>query len=185
MRIPIPYWAIAKFDDEPFLSGAQWKYIVKAIGWARKYGLRINLDLHAHPGSQNGCVFARSLSLCIAIICLNDRSWDMLLHLANAETKHRFNHAGVLNAMNWMYGTMGIANAQRSLEIVRSIAEFISQPQYTDVVVMFGLVNEPQLYKLGQDVVGHLYVFFVSHLVLPSLGCWGVYRRLWDLLGDV
>lgn len=58
VRIPIPYWAIAKFDDEPFLSGAQWKYVVKAIGWARKYGLRINLDLHAHPGSQNGCVFA-------------------------------------------------------------------------------------------------------------------------------
>lgn len=69
---------------------------------------------------------------------------------------HSFNHAGVLNAMNWMYGTMGIANAQRSLDIVRTIAEFISQPQYRDVVTMFGLVNEPQLYQLGQDVVGHL-----------------------------
>lgn len=94
---------------------------MKAIGWARKYGLRINLDLHALPGSQNG-----------------------------------FNHAGVLNAMNWMYGTMGIANAQRGLEVIRTIAEFISQPQYTSVVTMFGLVNEPQLYLLGQDVVGHL-----------------------------
>lgn len=24
------------------------------IGWARKYGLRIYLDLHTVPGSQNG-----------------------------------------------------------------------------------------------------------------------------------
>lgn len=29
-------------------------YFLKAIEWARKYGLRINLDLHAVPGSQNG-----------------------------------------------------------------------------------------------------------------------------------
>jgi aryl-phospho-beta-D-glucosidase BglC (GH1 family) len=29
-------------------------YFLKAIKWARKYGLRINLDLHALPGSQNG-----------------------------------------------------------------------------------------------------------------------------------
>lgn len=58
--------------------------------------------------------------------------------------------------MNFMYGTMGIANAQRGLEVIRTIAEFISQPQYTDIVTMFGLVNEPALYVLGQDVVGHL-----------------------------
>lgn len=30
------------------------RYFLKAIGWARKYGLRINLDLHTIPGSQNG-----------------------------------------------------------------------------------------------------------------------------------
>jgi glucan 1,3-beta-glucosidase len=30
------------------------RYFLKAIGWARKYGLRINLDLHTMPGSQNG-----------------------------------------------------------------------------------------------------------------------------------
>lgn len=32
----------------------QYSYFLKAIKWARKYGLRINLDLHALPGSQNG-----------------------------------------------------------------------------------------------------------------------------------
>lgn len=31
-----------------------YRYFLKAIQWARKYGIRINLDLHALPGSQNG-----------------------------------------------------------------------------------------------------------------------------------
>lgn len=86
---------------------------------------------------------------------------DLPCHMANALhnayfcTFSRFNHAGVLNAMNWMYGTMGIANAQRSLEVIRTLIEFIAQPQYQNVVTMFGLVNEPQLYLIGQDVAGH------------------------------
>lgn len=62
---------------------------------------------------------------------------------------------------------MGVANAQRSLEVIRSIIEFIAQPQYQSVFSMFGLVNEPQLYKLGQDVVGHLYVSLPYLAVLP------------------
>lgn len=28
--------------------------IRRALGWARKYGLRVNLDLHTAPGSQSG-----------------------------------------------------------------------------------------------------------------------------------
>ena len=31
-----------------------YRYILKVLGWARKYGLRVNLDLHTIPGSQNG-----------------------------------------------------------------------------------------------------------------------------------
>lgn len=30
------------------------RYILRILGWARKYGLRVNLDLHTIPGSQNG-----------------------------------------------------------------------------------------------------------------------------------
>lgn len=53
IRIPIPYWAIEVWPGEPFLPKVCWTYFLKAIKWARKYGLRINLDLHAVPGSQN------------------------------------------------------------------------------------------------------------------------------------
>lgn len=54
VRIPIGFWALETQEGEPFLEGVAWKYIVRALGWCRKYGLRVNLDLHATPGSQNG-----------------------------------------------------------------------------------------------------------------------------------
>ncbi|KAJ3900736.1 glycoside hydrolase family 5 protein [Lentinula edodes] len=54
VRIPIGFWAIEAINDEPFLVGTSWTYFLKAIQWARKYGIRIYLDLHALPGSQNG-----------------------------------------------------------------------------------------------------------------------------------
>ena len=50
-------------------------------------------------------------------------------------------------------GPMGYANAQRSLDYIRIIAEFISQPEYSDVVAMFGITNEPQASTVGQDVL--------------------------------
>jgi hypothetical protein len=55
-----------------------------------------------------------------------------------------------------MHGTMGIANAQRSLNYMRIIAEFVSQPQYRDVVCMFGIVNEAVIATIGQDVIQSL-----------------------------
>lgn len=43
VRIPIGFWAVETVEGEPFLQGVSWDYFVRAIGWARKYGLRIDL----------------------------------------------------------------------------------------------------------------------------------------------
>ncbi|PVF96710.1 glycoside hydrolase [Serendipita vermifera] len=113
VRLPIPFWCIETMGNEPYLESIQWKYVLKAIGWARKYGLRINLDLHTHPGSQNG-----------------------------------WNHSGLNSGplgVNWLNGVMGVVNAQRSLDYIRIITEFISQPEYAPVVPYFGIVNEPRI----------------------------------------
>ncbi|KAJ6608605.1 glycoside hydrolase superfamily [Mycena sp. CBHHK59/15] len=123
VRIPIGYWAIEVLDGESFLPKTSWTYFLKAVEWARKYGLRINLDLHALPGSQNG-----------------------------------WNHSGRLGSYNVLFGPMGIANAQRSLNYIRTIAEFISQPQYKDVIPMFGITNEPQGNAIGIDVLQRYYL---------------------------
>ena len=54
IRIPFSYWAVEVYDDEPYLFRTSWRYLLRAIEWARKYGIRVNLDLHGMPGSQNG-----------------------------------------------------------------------------------------------------------------------------------
>ena len=47
-----PDWAFKKFND-PYVQGAA-PYLDKAIGWARQTGLKVYIDLHGAPGSQNG-----------------------------------------------------------------------------------------------------------------------------------
>ena len=54
VRIPFSYWAVQTYDGEPYLFRTSWRYLLRGIEWCRKYGLRVNLDLHALPGSQNG-----------------------------------------------------------------------------------------------------------------------------------
>ncbi|CAD6577712.1 MAG: hypothetical protein CYPHOPRED_000306 [Cyphobasidiales sp. Tagirdzhanova-0007] len=53
VRIPIGYWSINKNTSEPFAVGA-YPYITKAVQWAQKYGIKVIIDLHGAPGSQNG-----------------------------------------------------------------------------------------------------------------------------------
>ena len=38
-----------------------------------------------------------------------------------------YNHSGKLGSLNFMSGIMGYANAQRTLDYIRTITEFISQ----------------------------------------------------------
>ncbi|KAI5479242.1 glycoside hydrolase family 61 protein [Pseudohyphozyma bogoriensis] len=123
IRLPVPYWMIETYEGEPFLANVGWTYFLKAVEWARKYGLRINLDLHAVPGSQNG-----------------------------------YNHSSKQGTINFLNGVMGIANAQRTLNIIRTLAEFITQPQYKNVFPMFSVLNEPYAATIGVDVLRHFYL---------------------------
>ncbi|KAH6905128.1 exo-beta-1,3-glucanase [Coprinopsis sp. MPI-PUGE-AT-0042] len=129
LRIPIGFWAIETLDNEPFLESVSWRYFLQAVEWARKYGLRIYLDLHALPGSQNG-----------------------------------LNHSARMRNVGFLHGNMGIANGQRALSYLRVFTQFISQPQYRDVIGIFGIVNEPEsrsdaLYGgIGQDVLRSWYL---------------------------
>ncbi|KAM3425545.1 Glucan 1,3-beta-glucosidase [Cercospora zeina] len=52
VRIPIGYWAYDN-SDSPYASGAA-VFIDAAIDWARSLNMRLILDLHGSPGSQNG-----------------------------------------------------------------------------------------------------------------------------------
>lgn len=53
VRIPIGYWAFLLLDDDPYVQGQE-EYLDKAIEWARNNDLKVWIDLHGAPGSQNG-----------------------------------------------------------------------------------------------------------------------------------
>ena len=50
VRLPVPYFTFG--DRPPFVACVEW--IDRAFDWAEKYGLKILLDLHTVPYSQNG-----------------------------------------------------------------------------------------------------------------------------------
>lgn len=50
VRLPIGYWVFG--DAAPYVWTVE--YVDRAFGWAAKHNIKILLDLHAAPGSQNG-----------------------------------------------------------------------------------------------------------------------------------
>ncbi|KAH0339843.1 glycoside hydrolase, partial [Aureobasidium melanogenum] len=118
VRIPFSYWAVTTYDGDPYVAKISWRYLLRAIEWARKYGLRINLDLHGAPGSQNG-----------------------------------WNHSGHQGAINWLNGTDGTINGQRTLDIHSQLSTFFAQPRYKNIIAIYGLVNEPKMTYLDVDTV--------------------------------
>ena len=58
--------------------------------------------------------------------------------------------------INFLHGVMGYANAQRGLDYIRVLTEFISQPQYKDVIPLFGILNEPRGKDIGIPLVKEL-----------------------------
>jgi glucan 1,3-beta-glucosidase len=53
VRIPIGYWSVAPLPGDPYVQGA-YDYLRTAVQWAGNHGLKVLLDLHGAPGSQNG-----------------------------------------------------------------------------------------------------------------------------------
>lgn len=53
VRIPIGFWAFDTFDT-PYIKAGQEGYLDGAIDWARSAGLKVWIDLHGAPLSQNG-----------------------------------------------------------------------------------------------------------------------------------
>lgn len=118
VRIPFSYWAVQTYEGDPYVFRTSWRYLLRSIEWCRKYGLRVNLDLHGLPGSQNG-----------------------------------WNHSGRLGAINWLNGTDGDRNGQRSLDIHDRLSQFFGQPRYRNIISHYGVANEPKMTFLDSNAV--------------------------------
>ena len=54
VRFPFGYWMVETYEGDPYVSQVSWRYLLRGIEYCRQNGLRVNLDLHGAPGSQNG-----------------------------------------------------------------------------------------------------------------------------------
>ncbi|KAI7866603.1 glycoside hydrolase superfamily [Spinellus fusiger] len=118
VRIPVGHWAIETEPTEPYVAKLSWEYLLKGIQWARKYGIRVMVELHTAPGSQNG-----------------------------------WNHSGKEGVIQWLNGTHGSENANRTLSIVQTMTNFFSDPKWSNVVPLFGVLNEPFMPYLSDPSV--------------------------------
>ncbi|KAJ1323933.1 glucan 1,3-beta-glucosidase [Microdochium nivale] len=116
VRIPFSYWAVQKYDDDPYVAEISWRYLLRGLEWCRKYGLRVKLDLHALPGSQNG--------------------WN---HSGRSMAKG----GNWILGTDSVAGAGKMLNRKRSLEIHDKLSKFFGQDRYRNLVAFYGLANEP------------------------------------------
>lgn len=121
MRIPIGYWAYEVASGEPYIQG-QHEYLLKAIGWAGKHGLKVIIDLHGVPGSQNGYDWGPSL-LDLTDILIYNPSFD--------NSGHRMPYP------QWQSNPVNVDRSNRILKRIAS--EFSNNP---DVVPVIAPLNE-------------------------------------------
>lgn len=100
LRIPIGYWAFKQYDDEPYVTGAA-EYLDQALEWARAYGMKVWVDLHGAPGSQNG--FDNSGHEPVV-------AWQTASNLGRSYE--------VLNLMSMRYGTAAYTDVVVGIELV-------------------------------------------------------------------
>jgi len=53
VRVPIGYWSVVPRKGDPYVQGA-YKHMGALLDWAAGAGLKVMIDLHGAPGSQNG-----------------------------------------------------------------------------------------------------------------------------------
>ncbi|KAI9290467.1 glycoside hydrolase, partial [Neoconidiobolus thromboides FSU 785] len=84
--------------------------LLRGIQWCRKYGIRVMIDFHAAPGSQNG-----------------------------------WNHSGRSGEIRFLNKTNPYSkqNVQRFRKIVANVVKFFSKKEFSNVVTMIGVLNEP------------------------------------------
>ncbi|RXW23184.1 hypothetical protein EST38_g2666 [Candolleomyces aberdarensis] len=86
-------------------------------------------------------------------------------------SQNGFNHGGKRDSLNFLNGVMGMANAQRTLYYIRVLAEFISQPEWVNVVPMLSILNEPLSSRIGTDQLRSFYV--EAHRIIREITGYG------------
>ena len=150
VRIPFSYWAVITYPGDPYVKSISWRYLLRAIEWARQNGLRVNLDLHAVPGSQNGWNHSGRQG---TIGWLNgtdgslnaQRSLDIHNQLSQFFSQDRYNNVvgiyGLVNeprmislqvndVMNWTTSAINIVRKNNITQLISMADGFLGLPKW-------------------------------------------------------
>jgi glucan 1,3-beta-glucosidase len=99
LRIPIGFWAYDN-SNTPYIKGAD-VFLERALGWAKNANMKVWIDCHGSPGSQNGFDNSGHAGLV---------DWQQSENLANSIT--------VLKIIVAKYGSLEYADTVIELELV-------------------------------------------------------------------
>ncbi|KAF2754949.1 glycoside hydrolase [Pseudovirgaria hyperparasitica] len=99
LRIPIGYWAYDTFDS-PYKSGAD-AWLERALDWAADANMKVLIDLHGAPGSQN----AFDNSGCIGVV-----DWQRPVNLERT--------SAILHTMARKYGQQRYQNVVMGIQLI-------------------------------------------------------------------
>ncbi|KAE8226178.1 hypothetical protein CF319_g1212 [Tilletia indica] len=140
VRIPIGYWAVETSKGEPYVRANQLEYLTKAVGWAKKYGLKVMIDLHGVPGSQNG--FDNS-----------GQRLDGNNVFFNSNSTNAARAKAVLVKMAKLYANDAYSNTVVAIELLNEPASFKSTPvpNAPDVLTYYRTFANDGYYAMRYD----------------------------------
>jgi glucan 1,3-beta-glucosidase len=174
LRIPIGYWAYDN-TNTPYIQGAD-QYLEQAIEWARTYGMKVWIDCHGSPGSQNG--------------------FDNSGHAGNVawqESDNLQQSISVLKTMAAKYGAMQYADVVVGLELTNepiswgnnqfSVTQSWAQEAYSAVKAQ--VANENLVIVMHDSFQGPLaWTSIAEELISGGAKNFGVDTHLYQVYSD-
>lgn len=112
VRIPVGYWAFSKLSHDPYLQGQE-RYLDLALLWAYRNGLKVQIDIHGMPGSQNGFDNSGQRREHLHWFKYEDKSMEILSHVFD---KYGLKSSVVRDEATG--ATVNIANTIHSIQVV-------------------------------------------------------------------
>lgn len=153
VRVPIGYWSVLPMHGDPYVQGAL-EYLDQAIAWAQKYDLKVLIDLHGAPGSQNG---------------FDNSGYRDIDHPGWLNTTANVNHT--YNALNELYAIYGTGDmAEKYNDTIIGI-QILNEPNgpFLDMDEVGNFYN--QTYLDARNIM-NFNILILLHDAFQELGYW-------------
>ncbi|RXK37579.1 hypothetical protein M231_05121 [Tremella mesenterica] len=182
IRIQIGFWSVIPLQNgEPYLIGA-YDYLKKAVQWASTLNLKVMIDLHGAPGSQNGFDNSglRGTRQWFANTTNLDRTLTALQVLTHEFTQEKYNNTVLaIELINepfpytndevqflqsfYTQAYQAVRTAQQANTVVVALDD-----GYQGLYAWTGFMVEPDYHDVAMDTVGYFSAVCISpFLIFP------------------